>query len=229
METEFIYWRHSTPAGIKVEEICGADDKPAALWREMALQIYCENGRDGYREIGHYPCGAPFLEGSDQRISITHTRGLLAVATLPRTPEAELIRFSERTAMGIDAERADRSQVLKIRSRFLNDDELAAIAADGVEANVQAWTAKEALYKAALNPGVDFRTGIRILQLPCIEDAPAGPKSGKEGCFGKAVLTSPEGKEIAMTLYSYRSEGCVVTLAYSPRCAKGKAGSSGSV
>ena len=39
METEFIYWRHHTLPGIKVEEICGGENRPMSLWREMAYQV----------------------------------------------------------------------------------------------------------------------------------------------------------------------------------------------
>lgn len=44
METEFIYWRHHTLPGIKVEEICGGENRPMSLWREMAYQVYSETG-----------------------------------------------------------------------------------------------------------------------------------------------------------------------------------------
>lgn len=85
METEFIYWRHHTLPGIKVEEICGGENRPMSLWREMAYRVYSENGREVYREIGHFRNGAPFLIGENGRISITHTGRFLAVATLPPT------------------------------------------------------------------------------------------------------------------------------------------------
>lgn len=150
METEFIYWRHPTPVGIKVEEISGMENKSGKLWRDMAMQIYCENGVDGFREIGHFANGAPFLFGLTSRISVTHTAHLLAVATLPKTPEANLSQFAPRTAMGIDAERLDREQVLRVRDKFLSDEEKAIVSEDSLEANIIAWTSKEALYKAAM-------------------------------------------------------------------------------
>ncbi|MDE6299895.1 MAG: hypothetical protein K2M10_09675, partial [Muribaculaceae bacterium] len=73
METECIYWPHPTPVGIKVEEISGMENRSGEIWRRMALQVYCENGKDGFREIGHFSNGAPFLFGQNNRISITHT------------------------------------------------------------------------------------------------------------------------------------------------------------
>lgn len=229
MEDEFIYWPHPTPAGIKVEEISGMESKNGRTWREMALQIYCENGRDNYREIGHFPGGAPFIFGSTSRISITHTGHLLAVATLPKTPEADLSAFSPRAAMGIDAESIHRVQVLKVRSKFLSDSEMEMIAEDNVEANIVAWTAKEALYKAGMTEGLDFRKDISIISLPAIDrniNIPGNPPP----VFGKATISLPDTdlgadsserkNTVEMDLYSYLSDNYCITLAFSPKCAK---------
>ncbi len=219
METEFIYWRHHTIPGIKVEEVCGGEDRPLPLWKEMAYQLYCENGREEYRDIGHFPNGAPFLMGEDCRISITHTGRFLAIATLPDTPDADLSAFSEETAMGIDAEPADRKQTLHIRERFLSDEELTLIPANDVLLNVMAWTAKEALYKAAMQPGLDFREEIRILALP--EIGPAVTVYDKEEfdpiTMGRATVRI-NGTEYPFILYSYESEGNILTLAFSTSC-----------
>ncbi|MCM1006237.1 MAG: 4'-phosphopantetheinyl transferase superfamily protein [Prevotella sp.] len=166
MNSEFIYCRHRTPIGVKVEEVSGGEGRSAAVWRAMAAQIWKENGRTGYRNVAHLDNGAPLLWDEPARISITHTQGLYAVATLPPTPEANLESFSERTALGIDAERADRAQVFKVRERFLSEDELSMISAEDLAANITAWICKEALYKAALTPGLDWRKQILISKLP---------------------------------------------------------------
>lgn len=222
MESELIYWRHPTPIGIKVEEVSGMQDKSGRLWREMALQIYCENGIDGYREVGHFSNGAPFLFGETSRISLTHTNHLLAVATLPKTPEADLAKFSQRAALGIDAESLDRSQVIKVRNKFLSDSEKDFIKEDNLEANIIAWTAKEALYKAGMTEGIDFKNDIVIEKLPEIDrdmNMPGSP----EPVIGKATIILPSETgttSVVMELYSYESEGCCVTIAYSPKCAK---------
>lgn len=221
METEFIYWRHHTLPGIKVEEVCGGEDRPLPLWTDMAYQIYCENGKDGYREIGHFRNGAPFLAGDTSRISITHTGRFLAVATLPPTPEAELGAFSERAALGIDAEPASRQQTVKVRDKYLSDEEKEMIPPDDLTSHVLAWTAKEAAFKAALTPGLDFRADIRIKRLPKIGPAvPVYDKNEFDPIQTGEALVIIEGKEVPLVLYSYESEGNIVTLAYSPKCAK---------
>lgn len=208
METEFIYWRHHTPIGVKVEEISGGEDRSGAVWRALAMQVWKENGRDGaYRDIGHLECGAPLLWGEHSRISLSHADGLLVVATLPPTPEAPLDAFTERTALGVDTERADREQVLKVRGRFMSPAELEAVSATDTEANIVAWTCKEALYKAALTPGLDWRGQMRLLRLP----VPGGPD-------GQAEVILPQGT-VTFILHSWRSGEHVVTLAITPHTA----------
>lgn len=220
METEFIYWRHHTLPGIKVEEVCGGEDKPMPLWIEMAYQIYSENGKEMYREIGHFRTGAPFLIGESSRISVTHTDKFLAIATLPPTPEVELNEFSERAALGIDAEKRDRSQVLKIRKRFLSPSEIESIPEEDVMLNVLAWTCKEAIYKAVMGEGIDFMNDIKIIKLPKIGPAvPLKDAPGIDSLLGEGMMIEGT-KSWKFNLYSYESEGNIVTLAYSPKCAK---------
>lgn len=221
METEYIYWRHDTPTGIRVEEISGAEQRSGKLWLEMARQIFSENGGDCYRIINHYESGAPYLEGEQKRISVSNTKGLLVVASLPKTPEAEMSIFSPRTALGVDAERTDREQVLSIRDKFLSEEEKQFIPANDLQANLLAWTAKEALFKAALASGVDWRKQLRIASLPELLHWEGSEKKPlavfKEG---KAQIIFADGNAQDMTLFAYESEGCYITLAYSPKCAK---------
>lgn len=195
--------------GIKVEEITGYEQKSGRVWVELAKQIYNENGVGGYRTISHYESGAPYLEGEAVRISVSHTEHILVVASLAKTPEIDLSEYNPRTALGVDVESAEREQVIRLRERFLNTEELAMVSADDLEANILAWTAKEALYKAALTAGLDFRTQILITSLPDIE-------TEKEG---RAVVKFDDKNCADFLLHSYKSENYIVTLAYSPKCA----------
>lgn len=210
METEFIYYRHITPPGIKIEEITGYEQKSGKIWRELAKQVYCENGQDGFRLIRHLDSGAPFLEDEPYRISISHTDHILVVASLPKTPKSDLSVFDPRTAMGVDVESLSRDQVLSIRERFLSDLELAMIDANDTNTNILAWTAKEAIYKAMLTPGLDFRNQISINRLPSIANKEIGIAT---------VKTSDSDRPIEFHLFSYESEGYAITIAYSPKCA----------
>lgn len=209
MERDFIYCRRHTSIGVKVEEISGCEDKSGALWNILAKQIYCENGRDGYRSIEHYPSGVPYLYGEPVRISVSHTGHMLVVASLPKTPEADLSAYSPRTALGIDVETADREQVLKVRERYLGEEELALVSEDNLQDNILAWTAKEAIYKAAMIEGLDFREQIRIVSLPRLD---------AEQC-GEAVLKDAKGGSVNFLLYSYTTEGYIVTIAITDKTA----------
>lgn len=209
METEMIYCRRHTPVGIKVEEISGGEDKSARLWQILARQIYNESDKDGYRVIEHYPNGAPYIEGSEQRISVSHTPHMMVVATLPRTGEVDLTTFSPRAAMGIDVERRDRQQVLKLRDKFLSASEQELAAPTDVEANILAWTCKEALIKAALQDGDNWKEDYTIHHLPNLDN----------GELGTATVKFPSGEEQPFNLYAYRNEGYVITIAFSPKCA----------
>lgn len=212
-DNDFIYWRHILPCGVKLEEISGgeAGERGAAAWRALAYQVWAENGAEGFRYVDHTDSGAPLLEGSQSRISISHTKGMLVVATLPRTPECDLATFHTRTALGVDTERADREKTIAVRDKFLSQREQELVDPESVAANVTAWTAKEALYKAALMPGIDFRNNLRIIRMPEID--------GKEG---EALITGADGRNIEMNLASSLSDGFIITVAYSPKCAKFK-------
>lgn len=210
MDTDFIYCRHTIAPGIKVEEITGGEKYSGRVWELMARQIYCENGREGYRNIDHFISGAPYLSGEDTRISLTHTKGLLVVATLPRTPDCDLASYCSRAALGIDAENAGRKQVCNVRDRFLSNEELEMIPIDDIPANVIAWTCKEALLKCAMRPGIDIRQEIKILTLP-------EPYSRTEG---KArMIPIKGGNTEEFRLYSYMCGENIITVAYSPKSA----------
>lgn len=133
-------------AGIPVEDLV---DLPVKRLRERAAErlLLCDAfGRPV--TIEHDGQGAPFVAGSDVNISFTHTPRLVALA------------WDEREVIGIDAEQADRRQVLRVRDKFLNAAEQQFIAPDDLTAHVVAWTAKEAVIKAERNSAIDWTEGI---------------------------------------------------------------------
>lgn len=192
--TDFIYERKKINDSITVEEISGGSRYSGKVWQAFARQIYCENGRDGYREIGHFSSGAPFLYNADERVSISHTDGMLTVASRKVPSDLQLSEFHPKFALGIDVERADRVKVLKLRERFLTEEELKLISPDSPEQNIVAWTAKEAMYKAALTPGINWRENLLIKELPTSEKP------------GKGLLKLPGG-EFPVKLNTYNTEG----------------------
>lgn len=234
MAMDFLYEKEIAPCGVAVEMIWGADEKTAKVWKLFAMQIFSEAEGD-YRTIGHFDSGAPFLEGIPGRISLSHTSHCLAVASLPKTPDIDLSGLNPRTALGIDLEKADRKQAVGIRERFLSEVELELLPAPAdpknptdseTERHILAWTCKEALYKAAMGILPDWREDYRIVRLPEIARSIREADSAKTG---KAILRidsedTDEGsgreKEMEMLLSSWRFEGHIVTLAFSPKIAR---------
>ena len=105
-------------------------------------------------ELAHTSCGVPYVEDLDVNISFTHTTRVVALA------------FSENSVIGIDAEHADREQVLRVRDKYLNEKEKLIISPDDLVAHIIAWTAKEAVYKAERNKALDWTDGICLNLCP---------------------------------------------------------------
>ena len=197
---DFIYERFKTPQKVKIEVVSGGGRYSGKVWLEIARQIYCENGRDGFREIGHFNSGAPFLYDADEKISISHTQGCLAVATIKVNPDTNLSLFSPESALGVDVERADREKARELRERYLTSEEMALVP-DTTEASVLAWTCKEAMLKAGMKPDINWHNDIIITSLP-----------EPDGSTGEGYLIL-EGEKYTFSLYSLRYEDFIITTA----------------
>ena len=135
-------------AGIPCDDLPGM---PVKRQREKAaerLLLYHAFGRPV--TLSYSAQGAPFVEGLDVNISITHTMELVAVA------------IDDCQVIGIDAESTARRQVLRVRDKFLNVSEQQFIAPEDLDAHVMAWTAKEAIIKAERNSRIDWTEDIRL-------------------------------------------------------------------
>ena len=132
--------------GIPVEDLVGFPPKRQREKAAERLLLYEAFGRPV--TLTHTEQGAPMVEGSDMNISISHTMRLVVVA------------LSENHVIGVDAEQADRQQVIKVRDKFLNANEKQFIAPDDLAAHIIAWTAKEAIIKAERNSALDWTEGI---------------------------------------------------------------------
>lgn len=219
-----MYEREVAPCGVAVEMIYGADEKSAKVWKLFAMQIFSEAEGD-YRSIEHLDCGAPMLDGIPQRISISHTSHCMAIASLPKTPDIDLSGVNARTAIGIDLEKADREQVLKIRDRFLSESEKNLLptfadiensTTEDVRQHILAWTCKEALYKADMGQASDWKEDYIITELPRLAK---DLKSATPDMFGKGKVKTADG-EMDMWLSSWEFERQIVTLAFSGKIAR---------
>lgn len=105
---------------------------------EAAIELLCEvMGRDV--AVVHDGNGAPRLIGQPGCITLSHCSAGVAVA------------YDAVNAVGIDMEVA-RGQLERVKAKFLSDAELGRMS--GINALLDAWTVKEALYKAMLTPGI---------------------------------------------------------------------------
>lgn len=141
--------------------------------------------------LAHTPEGAPFIVGHpDTKISISHSGSvcLLAVGQSPYINKSPYINI------GVDIE-SPRRQLLKVATRFLSAGEkrLADAAPDEdtlLQILLKLWTVKEAVYKAALTPGLPLA---EITVAPTFTAATA---RGNE--FSITFHPLPDGQQIAV-------------------------------
>ena len=100
--------------------------------------------------IGYRENRVPFLEDGSGEISITHTGAYAAIYLHPTLK------------VGIDIERIG-DKVMRVKNRFLSDDELSSIDARNEKTHLTIlWAAKEALYKVMQQETVDFKEHLHI-------------------------------------------------------------------
>ncbi|MDE6498343.1 MAG: 4'-phosphopantetheinyl transferase superfamily protein [Muribaculaceae bacterium] len=127
-------------------------------------------------EMIHTAEGAPVIDGGPY-ISISHSRTHAALAVCAGAP------------VGIDIE-TQRAQLARVAPRVLSEAEL-DIYGRSPEGLLQAWTLKEALYKAALTPGLDFRRDIHLPLGDEKNEASVAAPGGSARCF--AILAASDG------------------------------------
>lgn len=128
----------------------------------------------------HDESGAPSVDGYDGHVSISHCRSLAALAIHPRL------------RIGIDIE-TERTQLLRIQNRYLTATEAAEFRS--IRQLLWAWTAKEAVYKAA---------GIEGLPLTSI---------ALDHASLTAELTGKDVEKRRFRLYSAFSDNIMTTVA----------------
>lgn len=127
--------------------------------------------------IRHKPDGSPFVEGCSVHISVSHSR------------RTALLALSPHYIIGADIEELSRAaRVRRVGARVMSAAELETYG-DSDSDLLRAWTLKEALYKVAGEPGIDWRSG---LVLPPGKDSGAA-RAGKRRC--RIVHSAPLGDE----------------------------------
>ena len=120
------------------------------MWRRMVREVVGHPIRVEYSAEG-----APHINDFEwKHISVSHCRGVVAVVASNRV-------------CGIDVERKDRN-FERVASRYVTAEEWALSQAAGCERGqflAVAWCIKEALYKMAAEPGLDFCRDMHITAL----------------------------------------------------------------
>lgn len=133
--------------------------------------------------LAHTPHGAPIVAGGPF-ISISHSRTHAALAVCAAAP------------VGIDIETM-RGQLPRVAPRVLSDAEMAVYGVSP-EGLLQAWTLKEAIYKAALTPGLDFRRDIHLPLGDEKNEATVAAPGGAARSF--AILEAADGLAVVQSL-----------------------------
>ncbi len=121
--------------------LCGLSrhEKRDAEIRAVAMLIRKAFGEK--ETLSHLPSGAPYIAGSGKQISITHGAGYA------------LLAINDSRPIGIDIE-SPRPTLKRISGRFLGSSELQTYNASS-STLLDAWTAKEAIFKALGIPGLN--------------------------------------------------------------------------
>ena len=94
--------------------------------------------------------GKPYLANNQFQLSISHTKGYVAVIVHPNQP------------VGIDIEHKS-PRVLNIKHRFLSDEELSHVSVDDeVNYLLTCWSAKESMFKIINEPSIDFKEHLHL-------------------------------------------------------------------
>lgn len=105
------------------------------------------------KQIGHLDSGKPYLTDGSWNISISHTKGYVAVALHPTVE------------VGIDIEQV-HERVQGVADRFVRPDELPGFSclspSDQLYGLLLHWSAKETIFKVLGCSDVDFREHLRI-------------------------------------------------------------------
>ncbi len=156
-------------------------------WIAVRVLLYTLLGEE--KEIAYFPNGKPYLADASASISISHTKGYVAV--LLGTPDKEV---------GIDIEQYGE-RVRRVAHKFMREDEEASLfRGTEIWSLLLHWSAKETMFKCMNASDVDFREHMRVLPFSV----------GESGIFSAEEYRTAE--KCKFTIYYYLSSDFVLTL-----------------
>lgn len=149
-EDQLLAMFHSPTAMLKVNESISNKHKRC---EKLAVRALLNQLLGSEKTIVYNEFGKPFLEDNSYKISISHTNGYATVMLHP---------FLE---VGIDIEIVS-PRAAQLQQRFLSPAEIHLIhQKDDFVVPLLLWTAKEALYKWASTPDIEFVEQIKIIHI----------------------------------------------------------------
>lgn len=124
----------------------------------LAVRVLLYKLLDEEKEIAYHPTGKPYLADASASLSISHTKGYVAVVL--GAPDREV---------GIDIEQYGE-RVRKVAHKFMREDERPSLfRGTDTWSLLLHWSAKETMFKCLNASEVDFREHLRILPFPVNE------------------------------------------------------------
>lgn len=129
-------------APIPVDGKINRQERERRVVKELLHEFF-----DAETEVYHHDNGAPYLAHNEFNISISHSCVRAVVA------------LSKQEGIGIDTETL-RPQLERVKDKYLSEEERQRYT--GLSDMLWAWSAKEAVYKATMKPGLSLKDGIKI-------------------------------------------------------------------
>ena len=163
------------------EKLAVFSEKRKHEWLSVRVLMKALCGEE--KEIAYYSSGRPYLKDGSRYISISHTRGYVAVA------------LHSSCEVGMDIEQYG-TRVRKVASRFIrSDEESTMMEGDEVYALLLHWSAKEALFKLMGVEEVDFIRHLRIFPFSLSEEGEFEAceyRTGRQGRYRVRYVTHPD-------------------------------------
>lgn len=163
------------------EKLAAFSEKRKHEWLSVRVLLKTLCGEE--KEVAYHPSGRPYLKDGSRYISISHTRGYVAVALHPSRE------------VGMDIEQYG-TRVKKVASRFIRSDEETTIAGgDEIYALLLHWSAKETLFKLMGVDEVDFIRHLHILPFALSEEGEFEAceyRTGRQEHYRICYVTHPD-------------------------------------
>ena len=125
-------------------------------WLSVRALLFKIQGK--HHPVLYHESGRPYLEDDNLSISISHTKGYVAVIV------------SDKTDVGIDIEHYAQ-RIHKVASKFMRADEpVDEYRGDTTWKLLLHWSAKETMFKSIDDEGIDFREHLHIMPFKTEEE-----------------------------------------------------------